>query len=558
MEERTAIAYCRVSDPRQVKRKLRKEPAVERDSLDRQEAKAKTFAEANGWPLLKVFLEEGESAKTGDRTKLWEMHSWCKRNRGNVHVLIIPKIDRFARNMDDYRDLKRMFQNLGVRIASVDEHIEDTPEGRLQENVLASFAQFDNERRAERCKDGMVDAVAAGRWVWKAPYGYRNVKLADSKPNIAPFTPEADLVRHAFELVASGTTLPATAHRLLIREGMTLSKSHFFDLLRSTVYAGIIRSFGMEAKGTFEPLVSHDTFWRAQAAMMENGASQRIPHASEREDFPLRGTVRCECGRLMTSYWSRGRHGGRFGYYRCMNCARMNVNKVRVEGEFTELLRRHACPPGLLERISRRIVEKWNAVNAHELEERRKRFEERDRLRELQKALALKAAEGTIPDDLAREQIDELRCRAAVLGSDLAASDGPEHDLPRLLGAARGFLVDPAGFWKEVGLQTKKMLQDFLLKDGVTYVRNEGFLTPHLRLLEPLSTMGEESSLDWWTTAPDFLTLCQDISKLGKELDQCSLTTETAHQLVDFGQRVISHDCPDNVSLLVPNSTSAG
>ena len=152
MEKETAIIYCRVSDPRQVKRTRRSEVAGEKDSLDRQQSKAEAYAVNKGFKVLRVWLEQGESAKTGERTELWNMHNWCKARPGAVNVLVIPMIDRFARNMDDYVDLRRTFRELGIRIASVEENIEDSPEGRLQENIMASFAQFDNERRAARSR----------------------------------------------------------------------------------------------------------------------------------------------------------------------------------------------------------------------------------------------------------------------------------------------------------------------------------------------------------------------------------------------------------------------
>jgi DNA invertase Pin-like site-specific DNA recombinase len=42
------------------------------------------------------------------------------------------------------------------------------------EGVLAAFAQFDNDVRSDRTRTGMRAALALGRWVFLAPFGYIN------------------------------------------------------------------------------------------------------------------------------------------------------------------------------------------------------------------------------------------------------------------------------------------------------------------------------------------------------------------------------------------------
>src|SRR5271166_4523641 len=58
--KRYAIIYTRVSTGRQ----------VENASLDTQEQVCKDYCARQGWAVLRVFREEGESAKTADRTQL--------------------------------------------------------------------------------------------------------------------------------------------------------------------------------------------------------------------------------------------------------------------------------------------------------------------------------------------------------------------------------------------------------------------------------------------------------------------------------------------------------
>lgn len=184
-----AIAYIRVSTDRQ---------ATDGTSLVTQRRRVVEFTALKGYQLKKQFVEEGESAKTDNRPVLREMLAYCEQERGNIDVLVFPKIDRFARYSEDYHHLKRHLRNLGIRVESIDERFDDSPAGRFLESMLAATAQFDNDVRSERTYNGMKEAVAQGRWVWRAPVGYRNVRV-DNKANIEPDPKIAPLVVEALK-----------------------------------------------------------------------------------------------------------------------------------------------------------------------------------------------------------------------------------------------------------------------------------------------------------------------------------------------------------------------
>ena len=139
-----AVIYCRVSSKEQ----------IEGTSLESQEAACRDYAQSKGMPVLKVFVEQGESAKFADRTQLLELVDFCRQNKGTVEILLVWKIDRFARNIADHYSIKTTLLKYGVRIVSVTEPIDSDPTGKLMEGVLASVAQFDNDVRAMRTVQG--------------------------------------------------------------------------------------------------------------------------------------------------------------------------------------------------------------------------------------------------------------------------------------------------------------------------------------------------------------------------------------------------------------------
>ena len=127
-----AIIYCRVSTDEQVKGY----------SLGYQEKACREYAARNGLEIIKVFVEEGESAKFISRTKLTELLDYTKKHKGLIDVLIVHKLDRFARNQHDHQAVRSLLTQYGITLRSATEPIDDTSTGKLMEGILASFNQF--------------------------------------------------------------------------------------------------------------------------------------------------------------------------------------------------------------------------------------------------------------------------------------------------------------------------------------------------------------------------------------------------------------------------------
>ena len=92
-----AIIYCRVSTQEQVN---------EGNSLLTQERLCRQYGKNNGYEIDKVFVEEGESAKTIYRTSLKNMMKYCTLTEGKIDAVLIYRIDRLSRETADYIALK--------------------------------------------------------------------------------------------------------------------------------------------------------------------------------------------------------------------------------------------------------------------------------------------------------------------------------------------------------------------------------------------------------------------------------------------------------------------
>lgn len=109
-------------------------------------------------------FEEKVSALSDKRTELEN----ALRALREGDVLVVTKLDRLARSMQDLLTITKRLQKKEVELKVIDQSIDTaTPEGRLMFNIIGSFAEFENDIRKSRQMDGIRKArdkgVAFGR-----------------------------------------------------------------------------------------------------------------------------------------------------------------------------------------------------------------------------------------------------------------------------------------------------------------------------------------------------------------------------------------------------------
>src|SRR4051794_34029128 len=124
-----AVIYGRVSTKDQ----------TENLSLPTQLKACEEYCERQGFHVLAEFREEGESAKTADRTELQKLLQFCRTNKGAVQFVVVFNLTRFARDKYDHFALRAHLKSHGISLRSATEPIDDTSTGKLMEGVLAAF-----------------------------------------------------------------------------------------------------------------------------------------------------------------------------------------------------------------------------------------------------------------------------------------------------------------------------------------------------------------------------------------------------------------------------------
>jgi len=115
----------------------------------------------------KVFAEKQSGRTASDREELQRALDWVR----DGDVFVVTRLDRLARSMLDLRIIVDKLTAKGVGFTVLQQGAIDTTrsDGRLMLNILASFAEFENDIRRERQADGIAKAKAAGVYRGRRP-----------------------------------------------------------------------------------------------------------------------------------------------------------------------------------------------------------------------------------------------------------------------------------------------------------------------------------------------------------------------------------------------------
>jgi site-specific DNA recombinase len=490
-----AVIYVRVSTKGQ----------TENLSLPTQLKACEEYCERQGFNVLARFREEGESAKTADRTELQRLLQYCRANKGRVQFVVVFNLTRFAREKYDHFALRAHLKSLGISLRSATEPIDDTSTGKLMEGVLAAFAQFDNDVRSDRTRAGMRAALELGRWTFLAPLGYLNAPRATGK-SLIPDPERAPLVRRAFQDFATGRFTKDEVRKTVIalglktRRGQPVSSQTFDGMLRNRVYIARIDvpDYGVSTGGDFEPLISEKIFYRVQA-ILDGRLEMTGPRERNDPDFPLRGYVRCEaCGKPLTASWSKGR-SDYYAYYHCRGRCRgaVNITKAKLEELFVNELARLQPTPGFMRLVKDRALHAWRELKTDaqqrvaEIERKQKAI--RQKLDRLDEAFLY---ERSIDIDTYDRHRDKPREELTLTQMDRHATELEELDVEGILAFAERVLPSASNLWIRSSLAQKQRLQQVFFPDGVRFdgkrLVGTGTTLPVFNYLNPISDEKKE------------------------------------------------------------------
>lgn len=521
--KRYAIIYIRVSGDEQVKG----------TSLDDQEARCRRYCEEQGYEVLAVFREEGESAKSADRKEFLKAIEFCRKNKGMVDAFIVWKVDRFARNREDHVLIRKTLSEYGTLLRSVTEPIGDSPTEKLMETMLAGFAEFDNDIRAQRCAGGMQARLLQGIWPWKPPVGYAcaqhkkhgEKKTKQDEPNREVFP----IIQGVLKGIARGVYTQSDAVRELQKtrfKKLTGQKPtpQLVDRLLTKhlrYYAGWLPNPWHEGehdryiKGKHAPMIDDDEMYAIQ--YIKSGKKMRTVRERDNPDYPMRRTVRCSlCNEYVTGSASRG-NGGTYPKYHCYTkgCPMYGrtLRKADVESAFMQLLERVTPTPAFLDYFNHVVLTHWHAKLDVLKKEAHDRGQTLSVLETRRKNIFEMRESGAYTQEMFEERMAEVVNGINVAKISLSEVKIDEYDIEADIAYFKQAVQDVAKQWLDLKPQFRARFQKLIFPEGIAYDRTTGFGTIKLGRIY---TLNQQYSVPSSTLV--------DLSRIELETVQCECT----------------------------------
>lgn len=158
-----AVGYVRVSTELQAQQGI---------SLEAQQARIRSWCDANGYTLSGVHIDAGLSGSRSDNRPALQMalDSACRTKA----ALVVYSLSRLARSTKDAISISDRLAKSGADLVSLSERIDTTTAaGKMIFRMLAVLAEFESDQLSERTKTAMAHLRQQGRRVSRhIPYGF--------------------------------------------------------------------------------------------------------------------------------------------------------------------------------------------------------------------------------------------------------------------------------------------------------------------------------------------------------------------------------------------------
>lgn len=471
--------YLRFSDVRQ----------LGNTSFETQEQVCRNTCLAEGSVVVDVVKNEAVSASKiskNNTQRIIELLDYCKKNKGKFDILMVFKLDRFARSQEQHHWLRGQLLKLGILLRSATERIDESPSGRLVEGVLAAVNEYDNEVKRERVKLALWARVEQGLWPWGAPTGYKEIH--EPKVKLSPRVYDEtckDVVIKIFERYSTGAVTKTDLAKelstkvILNFEGKRIkfSKQSIHNILNNIYYAGFLRNKeGKLIEGKHKRLIDPSLFEKCQQVQISLSNHATRKRQFNHPDFPLRRFVVCGvCEKPLTACWAKS---GRYPYYYCRNhdCTKFSVSikKIDIEGQFRAYISRV--------KPAEDFIPVFNAVFIKRYEQREKEIKG-DYLDQLAAIQGLQKDEDyfitsgrnkILPPHVVKKNVDEIEDKITLAKMRLTETHAEEMDVNALLNFAYDFIRTVENVWYYAPIEYKIKLQRVIFPEGLKYT-SKGF-----------------------------------------------------------------------------------
>ena len=430
------------------------------ESIEGQVRECREVAKRYGLMVIHEYVDKRMTGTNDERPSFQRMLR--DADRGLFDVVLVWKMDRFARNRFDSAINKAKLKKAGVKLMYAKEHIPDGPEGIILESMLEGMAEYYSANLSQNIRRGQRENGLEGKFIGGSiPLGYQ----LDKEKRFIIDKEKAPLIREIFKRYIDGESviricddLNARGH--LTAKGNKFNRSSLHRILANEKYIGVYRFDEIELLDKVPRIISDEEFAAAQKRSERNKRSQRAPQEVHVE-FMLTGKVFCGyCGEPMSGTHGTGKTGTKHYYYQCNgrknhrgDCKKKPIKKSKLEAAVIDCVVNNILKN---DSVVNYIVDRCMVIQAQETDTSLADGL-RQELAETQKALKniLAAIEAGIFTATTKNRLDELEERAANLKQGIAAAEIQPPKLSReqllfIFEKYQGRSVDDPEFMRDI------------------------------------------------------------------------------------------------------------
>ena len=334
-----AVAYARFSSDNQ-----------RDESIEAQIRAIKKYCSENDYELIHEYADYALTGRSDHRPEFQRMIDDSYRQ--NFDAVIVHKFERFARNKFDSVMYKHRLRQNGIKVISVLEKLDGSPESVLLESLYEGMAEYFSLNLSREVMKGMMENVEQNLTTGGTPplgFDFVNKKYVINEY-------EAEAVRIIFNMYINDNSYQKIIDTLNQKGYKTklnrdFKKTALHEILKNERYVGTYiygkrikvngkRNTHRESKNVIRkenaiPAIIDKETWEITQMKMKDKAHKNKPGKNKAKvNYRLTGKIFCECGGAMHGNTRSGGNGGKYVYssYICSNkCGNKGVEKNKIE-----------------------------------------------------------------------------------------------------------------------------------------------------------------------------------------------------------------------------------
>lgn len=248
----------------------------------------------------------------------------------------------------------------------------------------------------------------------------------------------------------------------------------FAQLIRNPAYCGLIRTKQVEARGTFDALVTEELFQQVQDVLSGKRGARPTRHHKINAEFPLRGFLRCfKCGRPLTAGFPKGKYPTMWCWV--TGCRGVSGRREKLESDFVNLLHTMQPTVELVANLPKLAAGLWQARTERIAVERKTQVQ---RLND-QSTLNSHAVAARVRGDISGEDFAGLKAditkTTAEIQEQIKAFDSETSTLESMMVEAKTSVLNLPKHWAAADTTQKQELQWALFPDGLMVSKEHGY-----------------------------------------------------------------------------------